>query len=127
MVPLRLTGVGPSRLHMGNWVMHVPSAERQLAADALRARVATMSEDERQAWAAGTSVAAVQAERARQARLVSDGAAGARAAAGRIAREWGSGVGEKNERPANAGKGRRETYASDRGARRRRNDSLSTK
>ena len=56
-----------------------------------------MSEDERQAWAAGTSVEAVQAERARRARLVSDGAAGARAAAGRIARAWGSGVGEKRE------------------------------
>ena len=36
-----------------------------------------------------------QAERARQARLVSDGAAGARAAAERIARGWGGEGGEK--------------------------------
>ena len=36
-----------------------------------------------------------QAERARQARLVSDGAAGARAAAERIARGWGGGEGGK--------------------------------
>ena len=74
-----------------------------------------MSEDERQAWAEGTSVTAVQAERARQARLVSDGAAGARAAARRIACEWGSGVRARSARPANEGKGRREAYASDRG------------
>ena len=74
-----------------------PSAERLLAAGALQARVAAMGDDERQAWAAGTGVEEVQAERARRAQLMRDGAAGARAAAGRIASAWGSGVGERRE------------------------------
>ena len=72
-----------------------PSAERLLAAGALQARVAAMDDDERQAWAAGTGVEEVQAERARRAQLVRDGAAGARAAAGRIASAWGSRAGER--------------------------------
>ena len=71
------------------------SVERQQAVAALQARVALMSDDERQAWAAGTSVAEVQAERARRERLVSDGAAGARIVAAHIAREWEVGVGGK--------------------------------
>ena len=79
---------------------------------------------ERLPGAAGTSVAAVQAERARQARLVSDGAAGARAAAERIARRWGGRGGRetRGQRARGRGGGRRAQATA--GARRRRNDTL---
>ena len=59
-----------------NRALHRIFSTRIEVVAALRARVALMSDDERQAWAAGTSVAEVQAERARRERLVSDGAAG---------------------------------------------------
>ena len=53
-----------------------------------------MSDDERQAWAAGKSVAESRRS-GRGGRLVSDAAAGARVVAARIAREWEVGAGGK--------------------------------
>ena len=74
-----------------------------------------MSDDERQAWAAGTSVEEVHAARTRRAQLIREGADG-KALASRwrraIAHEWATGAGGKRSRSANGGMGREGKRAS---------------